>query len=254
MSPSHSTELSVFPEGRAFATGAARVLRERIREAGRGGRRLALALAGGSTPEPVYRELVDQLQTASQAELDIWKNARYFWSDERVVPPGDGRSNVRRVRETFLDPLGVKAETVFVPPTGIGAEACAAAYGSTICDRLQASSGQLPSFDLVLLGLGRDGHIASLFPEALTGDRDAQDPVLAASSLEPPHERISFSYRLIERAKVVAIVVSGERKANVVGRVLTDKDPSLPATQLVFSACRGVEWLLDEGSASLLRS
>ncbi len=162
-----------------------------------------IALAGGGTPKETYERL---------REHDVdWGRWHVWWSDERLVPPDHPDSNERMAREALLD-------HVAVPPSQI--------------HPLRSTDVPLPErFELVLLGVGPDGHCASLFP----GDPalEAAEPIARVErpGLPPPHPRLTFTYPVLNAARTVAFLVSGAEKREVVARVLAG-DESLPAARV----------------------
>jgi 6-phosphogluconolactonase len=158
-----------------------------------------IALAGGSTPRRVYERLASQ-------PLD-WSNWHVWWSDERLVPSDHPDSNERMARDALLD-------AVPIPPDQI--------------HPLRSEDTPLPArFDLVLLGMGSDGHTASLFPESQA--LDAADPIVRVE--RPDHPRLTFTYATINGATAAAFLVSGGEKADIVRRVI-DGDQALPAARV----------------------
>jgi 6-phosphogluconolactonase len=184
-----------------------------------------VALAGGSTP----RELYERLRTAA---LD-WGSVEFYWSDERFVPAGDSRSNESMARAALLD--AIAARRVFPMLTSATAGECAARYAALLPETL----------DLVLLGIGADGHTASLFPgEAAVCE--SSRTVLVARSPVAPHERITLSAAYIERARAVWFLVTGADKAAALARVLRgpENHAASPA-QAVARHARQVEVFAD---------
>lgn len=168
-----------------------------------GTRPFRIALAGGSTPEKVYRRLAER-------DLD-WAAWHVWWSDDRVVPPEHEDSNERMAREALLSRVPIPEEQVYP---------------------LRSTDAELPeTFDLVLLGIGPDGHCASLFP----GDPalEATDPVayVPEPGLPPKHPRLTFTYPVLNGARATAFLVGGESKAEIVARVLAG-DERLPAARV----------------------
>src|SRR3981081_571962 len=140
----------------AAAEEGARAANESARERGR----FVIALSGGSTPKSLYTLLA----TNARAALP-WAQMFFFWSDERHVPPTDPESNYRMAQEALLSKVPVpEGNVVRVPAENPDAEEAALAYERTLCQFLPLRAGEFPRFDLILLGLGPDGHTASLFP------------------------------------------------------------------------------------------
>ena len=191
-----------------------------------------VALAGGSTPAAAYR-----LAAALRPD---WSGAHVWFGDERVVPADDERSNYRLARESLLDLLTAQP-AVHRVPTELGAEAAAASYDEELAG---------VTLDLALLGIGPDGHTASLFPDApALGERERR-AVAAEPGLEPFVERVTLTPPVFAATGLVVYLATGESKADAVRRAFADHPtPETPASQI-----RGVETvaLLDPAAASLL--
>jgi 6-phosphogluconolactonase len=229
-------------DAEAFEAAAALVA-ERLRAAagratvalsgGRGGRGVMVALAARSDPP--------------------WERVEWFWGDERCVPPGDPLSNVRLARESLLGPRGIPAERIHPPPLELGApERIAAAYAATLAER--AGPGPVPVFDLVLLGVGTNGHVASLMPGCAA--LDASTPVAAVRqdevSEEPHVARVTITPPVIAAARHVLVTVAGEKKAAIVRDALRPPDtPTRVPAQLVRPSER-VTWIVDRAAAGEL--
>jgi 6-phosphogluconolactonase len=198
------------------------------------------ALAGGSTPGRLYRRLA---QLGGPDSLD-WRRMRLFWGDERCVPPGDPQSNYRRVRESFLDYVPIPAGNIFPIDGTLDPERSAEAYAEVL--------GEEP-LDCVLLGMGEDGHTASLFP-GTPRLREESKTVIATRSPLPPVHRVSLSLRTINAARRVFFLVLGDHKALPVARVmdqLGQKDADLPAA-MVNPGRGALHWFLDYAAAAQL--
>jgi 6-phosphogluconolactonase len=220
-------ELVVVADAEAAAAEAARLLAEAVR-AGQ-----AVALAGGSTPCRAY-ELV------AAAEPD-WGRAELWFGDERCVPPDDERSNFRLAREALLDRLSVPPRAVHRVLTELPPREAAAVYAAEL---------DHAPLGLALLGIGTDGHTASLFPNASSLEADAL-VVAAAPGLEPFVDRVTLTRPAFARAELVAFLAVGADKAGPVRRAFAEPpSPSTPA-----SLVRGVRTIavLDEAAASELR-
>ena len=222
-----------------FARGAAAAV------AARG--RCMVALSGGATPTPLY----ELLATPAWRERVSWPQLHLFWVDERFVSPDDARSNYGVVRRVLLPYVAIPPGNVHPVPTVAGtAEQAAAQYEETI--RRVVGGGEVPALDLVLLGLGDDGHTASLFPHAAVlrvEDRlVAADPVRRAGTF-----RVTMTVPLLNAALRTAFLVSGASKAAVLHEVLAGKrDPSLLPAQLVRPTGGSLRWLADRAAAARL--
>jgi 6-phosphogluconolactonase len=194
-----------------------------------------LVLAGGSTPRRAY-ELVAEL------ERD-WSRAHVWWGDDRCVPPDDERSNYRLAREALLDRID-RQPTVHRIETERGPEPAADAY-----DRELAGV----ALDLALMGLGPDGHTASLFPNAPALDERTRRAVAAEPGLEPWVPRVTMTIPAFEEAALVLFLVVGEDKAEAVRRAFAaPPDPATPASLVRSRGGRTVA-LLDPAAAARLR-
>ncbi|MDA2915877.1 6-phosphogluconolactonase [Nitrospinae bacterium AH_259_B05_G02_I21] len=206
-----------------------------------------LALSGGSTPRGLYTRLAEE----PHRERVDWSKLHLFWGDERCVPPDHPESNYRMVHEALLARVPLLDGSVHRIPVELGPDRAAARYEEAI----RAGSGEaVPRFDVVLLGMGADGHTASLFPDtpALSEERRLVVPTVAPT---PPHDRVSITLRVINAARLVAFLVVGPDKARTLARVLADEgrtsDGSLPAS-LVRPRTGRLLWLLDKAAAAHL--
>jgi len=198
------------------------------------------ALAGGSTPGRLYRRLA----RPDAAGLIDWGRMRLFWGDERCVPPGDPRSNYRMARESFLDAVPIPVGNIFPIDGTLDPERSAEAYAAVL--------GEKP-LDCVLLGMGDDGHTASLFPDT-PRLREECRTVIASRSPVPPVHRVSLSLRSINAARCVLFLVLGNHKDVAVARVMDQlgrKDAFLPAA-MVDPGRGALHWFLDQDAAALL--
>ncbi|QEX16221.1 6-phosphogluconolactonase [Hypericibacter terrae] len=190
--------------------------------------RFAVALSGGSTPRRLYEHLAD---TACRDSFP-WSRAHWFWGDERFVPADDAKSNYRMVREALLSRAPIPAGNIHpMPTTPSSPEAAASAYERELksfygADRLDSAQ---PLFDVTLLGLGLDGHTASLFPG--TPALGVRDRWVAAVVGAEPEARITLTYPALESSRRVAFLISGSEKREILTR-LRRGDESLPAARL----------------------
>ncbi|HXE32088.1 MAG TPA: 6-phosphogluconolactonase [Terriglobales bacterium] len=163
-----------------------------------------IALTGGQSAAVFYDAL---------AAHGVPGRLRYYWSDERLVPPDDPDSNVKLAQDHLLRPADVARKHVFAPDTSLPPEECAAAYAELIRKQVQGGPVSTPQFPLIILGLGEDGHTGSLFP-----GRDPylhDDDLVRAVEATPahPHPRITFTPKLINAATHVWFVITGAKKA-----------------------------------------
>lgn len=208
-----------------------------------------VALSGGSTPELFHRHLTG----ASVRSSIAWGSVRFFFGDERCVPPDHERSNYRLARETLFDPLGIPAANVFRMRGEEQPRHAAAEYETQLRAHVPSESG-LPRLDLILLGLGSDGHTVSLFPgtEAL-----AEKGRLTAANFVAKFQewRLTLTFPCLNATRRILFLVAGEEKSDVAARILRKRGGgrALPASG-VKPLSGSVLWLLDRAAASKLRS
>ncbi|MBN1436380.1 MAG: 6-phosphogluconolactonase [Sedimentisphaerales bacterium] len=186
------------------------------------------AVCGGNTPRTTYKLLAERSVDDSIA----WDKVRFFWGDERDVPADDQQSNYRMLKETLLDHLAIDHANVYpMPADTADIDAAAREYEQQIRQLLPTGNDGIPQFDLVMLGMGADGHTASLFPNLPILDETNR---LVASCYVPTmkRRRMTFTFPLINAARHVLMLITGDDKAEVVRRVFTDNDQSLPAAKV----------------------
>jgi len=212
--------------------------------------RFSVALSGGSTPIALYRLLAEPPFSRT---ID-WPHVHLFWGDERFVPADHPESNYRLARETLITRVPIPAENVHPMPTeGNDPEAAAARYQETLRRSFVLSEGEAPRFDLVLLGLGADGHTASLFPGS-PALNDDQRLVAAAYVSKLDTWRLTLTPSVLNRARHVLFLVCGSDKALTLRQALQGPyDPQRLPAQLVRPPEGAVTWLVDEAAASLLQ-
>jgi 6-phosphogluconolactonase len=210
--------------------------------------RFTVALAGGATPRDTY----ERLARPPLSELMPWARTLVFFGDERGVPPEHPDSNYGMARRALLSKVPIPPRQIFrIPGDGADPEVVATEYGRTLGEALGLRRGEVPRLDLVLLGLGIDGHTASLFPGSpvLKEVFRIVAAVHAAAAIIP--QRFTLTYPVLNAAACVVYLVSGSVKAKVVKAVLADRAASLPAGMVRPTDGRLI-WLLDRGAASLL--
>ncbi|WP_455366383.1 6-phosphogluconolactonase [Kaarinaea lacus] len=205
-----------------------------------------VALAGGSTPRGLYQLLASD---AVAKKLD-WQHTNFYFGDERAVPLDHEQSNFHMAHEAMLDTLAIPATNVFPLITDLDhLENSARHYEKILHRELPLSKENLPMFDLILLGLGDDGHTASLFPD--TSILNEQSHLVAKVYVEKLQSwRLSFTYPLINRARHVAFLVTGKAKAEKIKQVLVDKPGTNPAEGIQPQG--ELTWFLDADAASML--
>jgi len=241
-------EIQIVDDATALADAAARAIVEIAEAAITARRRFTVALAGGNTPRTTY----ERLAAPPLSEQMPWDRTWIFFGDERGVPPDHPESNYRMANAALLSKVPVPAAQVArIRGEAEDAEAAAADYARVMTEVFGSRRGELPSFDLILLGMGVDGHIASLFPGSPVL-KEVFRPVAAvhAAAASIP-KRFTFTFPLINAAARVMFLASGSEKAKVVKAVLSDASSSLPASMVQPTNGR-LTWLLDRPAAALL--
>ena len=208
--------------------------------------RFTVALSGGSTPKSLYSLL------ASGSVPDIpWKQTYFFFGDERHVPPDDPESNYRMVRESGLLSKVPDGNVLRVLAENKDADRAALGYEQTLRQFFSVKAGEFPRFDLVLLGLGPDGHTASLFPGTAALGENTR--LVVANWVEKfATYRITFTLPVLNSAACDTFLVCGAEKASMVREVLENAKANLPS-QKVHPADGQLLWLIDRAAASALK-
>jgi 6-phosphogluconolactonase len=236
-------------ERQAVARRAAELFVERARATRE---RFTVALSGGSTPRSLHTLLAGP---DFRGQVD-WTQVEFYWGDERYVPPDDPESNYRMARETLLDKLPeVRAQQIHRIHTELPDPALAAdLYEQELRREFALAAGELPRFDLIFLGLGPDGHTASLFPhtEALR----ARERVVVANYVpQLASTRITMTAPVLNAAATVAFLVAGSDKAAALAAVLEGpRDPETYPAQLVQPVHGTLYWLVDRAGAAGLKA
>jgi 6-phosphogluconolactonase len=234
--------IEVHDDAAALATAVAGELLHRLADAQAAGGTPQIALTGGTIAEDIHREIA---RLSPEAGVD-WSRVVVWWGDERFVAPDSPDRNSAAARAAFLDPVG--ATQVHEMPSTADAEdvdAGATAYAATLREH---GSGE---FDIVMLGIGPDGHIASLFPGFPQLDADDAIAVGVTGSPKPPPERISLTLPALNRARLVWFLVSGAGKAGAVAAALGGADVhEIPAAGV--TGHEETTWFLDREAASQL--
>lgn len=241
-------ELSVLRDRPALAERAARVVAQRLAAAVEARGTASLVLAGGTTPRELYHRLAlpPFVKQIPWAELDI------LWSDERAVPPDHPESNYRLAQTALLAHVPLRPERIHRIPGELPPAEAARRYEREIRHAFGLDAGELPRFDLVLLGVGSDGHTASLFPRTAALSTTDQ---LAAANWVPRlgAQRVTLTFPALNHAAAVLVLVAGADKAEALARVLEGGEAidDCPARGIAPEAGK-LLWLVDEAAASRL--
>ena len=238
--------LTVYPDKQSFVQGAADFIAELAARAIVERGRFTIALSGGGTPRPIYARLA----SAEYRERIAWPQVHIFFGDERCVPPDDARSNYRLARETVLDQVAIPPDNIHRIKGEIDPAQAALLYEQELQGVFRTRS--LPPFDLICLGMGENGHTASLFPG--TAALHERERWVAAQYAEVMQTwRVTFTAPLINAARGVAFLVEGAGKADMLWRVLAGPyQPDVLPSQLIQPASGQLYWLVDAAAASRL--
>jgi len=224
---------------------------ELARKAAAAGHDFAVALSGGSTPRLMHRLLAG---APYRAEVD-WSRIQFYWGDDRHVAPDDPESNFRMARETLLDAVPLREEQIHRMHTEeTDARTAADLYEQELRQYFHLTPGQLPRFDLICLGMGPDGHTASLFPH--TPALHITDRLVVANPVPKLNtDRITLTEPVINAAAAVAFLIAGPDKAAALAAVLDGpRDADEYPSQRIHPSDGDLYWYVDRAAASQLRA
>lgn len=243
----------IFPDLSSLVEGAANYVAGLAEAAIAANGRFIIAFSGGNTPKPLYARLA---QSPYAGRMD-WSRVHVFFSDERCVPPDDVRSNYHMARVTLLDHVPIPPANIFRMMGEEDPEVAAASYAAVLENAFGGKASQGPparGFDLILLGMGDNGHTASLFP-GLPGVSEKVQWVLAQYVELVSMWRLTLTPVVINAARNVAFMVAGGDKAPMLSKVLEGVyQPVVLPAQIVRPTKGELVWLLDAAAASKLRS
>ena len=241
-----SSEIHVLKTPEDLFEAAAAQFIAQAAEAIRARGKFTVALSGGSTPRRLYALL------ATKPSIP-WDKIYFFWGDERHVPPDDAESNYRMANEALLSKVPVHPGNVFrIHSEEKDASLAASQYERTLQQFFHLTPGNFPRFDLIYLGLGPDGHAASLFPGSAALNERSR--LVVANWVEKfKTDRITFTFPVLNAAACVAFLASGPDKAAIVHQVLENPKADLPS-QRIRPVNGKLLWLLDSAAASALSS
>ncbi len=238
------TKVQVLSDKSALIAQALDLIVEKIHSTLKQQEYFTIALAGGSTPKPLYESLASQSLP--------WEKIHIFWGDERYVPGDHPDSNQGMARQAWLDQVSFPKENIHPMPTSSNDPSLdAQTHDQELKQFFGVKEGELPTFDIILLGMGDDGHTASLFPktEALTiSDR------LVTVGNKDGQPRLTFTYPLINQARCVMFLVAGENKRPALAEIFApDADETLYPARAVQPQGELI-WLLDEAAGAELKT
>ena len=240
----------VEPDAAALARRTAQYFVEMVGEAVAGRGRARIAISGGSTPKAAFALLADPGQPWRSRMP--WDKLELYWVDERCVPPDHPDSNYRMTREALLDHVPLKAEQIHRMEGELEPAVAAARYESMLRDTFRLEGAESPRFDLINLGMGPDGHTASLFPHTSALHELTR---LVTTNFVPQMNswRITLTWPVINQARSAFFLIGGADKAAVVHEVFTGPhDPERLPSQLIWPSSGILTLILDKAAATLL--
>ena len=235
----------IYPDGDSLTAAFACEFIRTIKEYADEGKQVHIAVSGGSTPINIFRQL------AEQTTAEEWSNVSLYWGDERCVPPDHPDSNYGSALEAMLKPLNLPRERIHrirgeEKPLGE-----ADRYGKELLKYLPSENG-FPVFDWIWLGLGADGHTASIFPHQIEL-WTAGSPCIVSSHPETTQSRISITGGVINAARRVSFIAAGKEKAEVIKEIFFKEGRHMEYPAFYVDPVSGnLEWFLDQTAASLL--
>jgi 6-phosphogluconolactonase len=240
----------VWPNATEMAQASARLFTTRVEQAVAKRGVARVALSGGTTPQLMFKLLADP--AGPFAATVPWDKVQLFWVDERCVGPDNPESNYGVARKLLLSKVAIPAANVFRMEGELDPEEAAARYESTLRNVMKLEGAETPAFDLLTLGMGPDGHTASLFPYTQAIDEMGR---LVIANHVPQKEawRITLTWPVINAAAEVVFEVEGQAKSDVLAEVLTGaRDPERLPSQLIRPSNGKLLFLLDETAAARL--
>ena len=236
-------KIEVLPDKTAAIDRAITLIQQKIQEAITTRGQFTIALCGGSTPKPLYETLATQNLP--------WEKIHIFWNDERYVTPDHPDSNEGMVRQTWLNKVAIPPTNVHPVPTDAGDPAVdAGKHEDQLRDFFGVGAGEIPSFDLMLQGMGDDGHTASLFPH--TEALQVHDRLVTVGNKDG-QPRITFTVSLINQARCVVFFVMGANKKLALARVLAPEGDDFMYPSRLVRPQGELWWLLDAAAGEDIR-
>jgi len=214
--------------------------RKAIREKGE----FSIALSGGETPKSIFKNFVSD----SLKELIDWRKVAFFWIDERMVAPEDTQSNFGNARTIFLNEI-TGGKIFRIKGESRSAEQAASEYRQLLQNVFKTEKGEIPIIDFILLGVGTDGHVASLFSDTDSHMSERDTLVIPTYNSELKQHRVSMSSNLINNAAEICIIASGAAKKDVVAKIIEPDPANLLPINFINSDPKAVHLCLDKDAA-----
>lgn len=235
-------QIEILPDKQSLVERGLSLVLEKIGQALQERMECTLVLSGGSTPKPLYEALATHKLP--------WDKIRVFWGDERYVSPDHPDSNQRMAREALLDRIAIPPGNIYAMPTDGGDPAAdAQKYDTTLQQYFNLALGQFPAFDIILLGMGDDGHTASLFPH--TEALNVSDRLIAVGDKDG-QPRLTFTATSINQARCVIFLVAGESKQPALAEVFAPDGDAMAYPSRLIQPQGELWWLLDRAAGQHL--
>lgn len=236
-------------EQKTFAHTVAEEIRFLIEDSVNARGHCSIALAGGKTPSSIYR----LLSLPPFSDAIPWDKVSFFWGDERWVDHTDSQSNYHMVKETLLSKLLDKKPQAYpVNTKAASPEAGAVEYEATIRKVTESSGEKIPMIDIVLLGIGEDGHTASLFPKS-PALKEGKRLCVAVETGETTKQRVTLTFPILLAARRILFIVSGANKAEIVKEIIEGRSDEHTYPASFYKKAEGVvTWFLDGAAGNLL--
>ena len=236
--------IEVLPTQTALIDRSLQLILEKLQTAIAERDQFTIALSGGSTPKPLYEAIA--------AQALPWDKIHVFWGDERYVPPTDPDSNEGMARQAWLSKVPIPPANIHPMPTDEADPAVAAVkHDRQLHEFFNAKSGEIPSFDVVLLGMGDDAHTASLFPH--TPALQVRDRLVTTGNKDG-QPRITFTVPLINQARCVLFVVAGASKQPALAQVFAPEADTMTYPSRLIQPSGELWWLLDQAAGQNVKS
>jgi len=247
--PNPSPHVEIFADLEAMSIAAARLFARACAESKSSKREFTVALSGGSTPRNLYL----LLGSSDYMRAIDWQRVHIFWADERCVPPENEQSNFKLAFDTFLSRVPIPPENIHRVKGEEPPEQAASTYEDALRQFFGMSG--LPDFDLILLGMGEDGHTASLFPGSPALAEEKHLAVAAVPKQPPKVDRVTLTLPVLNNGRRIIFLVTGSAKARILQEILTNAETkrNYPAG-LVENTNGELMWFIDKAAAALLPS
>ena len=239
---------SVWPDPESVAFAAAQLFSDAAEHAVSTRGLARVAISGGSTPKAMFALLADPNQPFAASVP--WSKLHLYWVDERCVPPADADSNYRMTNEALLSKVPLPATQIYRMEGELPPDEAASRYETTLRNSMKLEGAESPAFDLLLLGMGDDGHTASLFSHTAALEEMGR-LVVANHVVQKETWRITLTFPVINQARQVCFLIEGQAKSKVLAEVLTGpRDPERLPSQLIRPSSGSLRFLLDEAAAA----